>query len=277
MVRIFEKIQTIDRRIMYVLLVLVIMFPMFVDFKLPTSVTAQVQGVYDAVEAIPPGKMAILSGDWGSGTIAESQPQTEALMRHLFQRNVKFAILPFAPQTVTLMELLAERLAKEYHKEYGVDWVNWGWKAVPMFTFLKSLAKDVPGTVGVDYKGTPVTKIAAMNNIKTIKDIGFVTHITPVGYLSTWIAFIQSVYGTPLAYAPTAVMVAQGYDPLDAKQIVGMLPGLVGGAQYEVLLQRRGNGLRWSNALSFADVLMVVLIALANIGYLATRKREASQ
>ncbi len=277
MIGLFQRIQTIDRRVMYVLLVVVIAIPMFVSFRLPTAVTQQVQGVYDAVEAIPHNKIAILAGDWGSGTLAESQPQTEALMRHLFQRNIRFAILPFAPQTQTLMEKTAERLAREYNKRYGVDWVNWGWKAVPMFVFLKSMAKDIPGTVLTDYKGVPITSFKAMAGVKTIKDVGFVCHITPIGNLTIWISFIQAVYGTPLAYAPTAVMVAQGYDPLDAKQIVGMLPGLVGGAQYEVLLKQHGNGLRWSNALSFADVLMIVLIALANIGYFATRRRETSK
>lgn len=275
----FELIQKIDRRIMYLLLAVVMIIPMVRRFYLPTVVTAQVQGVYDAVEAIKPGQLAILSGDWGAGTIAESMPQTEALMRHLFRRNVPFAILPFAPQTATLMEQTAERLAREPEfrgKQYGVDWVNWGWKAVPMFAFLKSLAKDVPGTVAQDYRGRPIGSFEAMRGIRTIKDVGFVAHITPVGNLSIWIAFIQSVYRTPLAYAPTAVMVAQGYDPLDARQIVGMLPGLVGGAQYEVLLKQPGNALRWSNSLSFADVLMIALIALANIGYFASR-REGSR
>ncbi len=275
----FERIQKLDRRVMYVLLALVMMIPMLRPFQMPTVVTAQVQGVYDAVEAIEPDQIAILSGDWGAGTIAESMPQTEALMRHLFRRDIRFAILPFAPQTATLMQQTAERLAKEPEfkgKAYGKDWVNWGWKAVPMFAFLKSMAKNVPGTVVQGYQGKPIESFAAMSGVKTIRDIGFVAHITPIGNLSIWIAFIQSVYRTPLAYAPTAVMVAQGYDPLDAKQIVGMLPGLVGGAQYEVLLKQPGNGLRWSNSLSFADLLMVGLIALANIGYFAS-KREGSR
>ena len=52
-----------------------------------------------------------------------------------------------------------------------------------------------------------------------------------------------------------------------------MLPGLVGGAQYEVLLKLPGNGLRWSTSFSFADLLMVALIALANIGYFASKRR----
>lgn len=274
---VFKRVQTIDRRITYIILAVVVVIPMFVKMHMPTAVTQQVEGVYDAVQAIPPSKIAILSGDWESGTMAENLPQTEVLMRHLFQRNIRFAILPFAPQTTTLMEDTAERLAKEYHKRYGVDWVNWGFRVVPMFTFLKSLAKDVPGTVGHDYQGTPLSKLPVMRGIKTIQDIGFVAQITPTGSLGVWISFIQSVYGTPLAYAPTGVMVPQGYNPLDAKQIVGMLPGLVGAAQYEELLHHPGNGLHWSNSLSFAEMLMVVLIALANIGYFVTKNRDRSE
>lgn len=272
-----DRLQQIDRRIMYLLLALVIGLPMFWSFTPPTAVTSQVMGVYDTVEAIPEGKIAILSGDWGAGTLAESLPQTEILMRHLFERNVPFVILPFAPQTATLMQITAERLAEEYGKEYGRDWVNWGWKAVPMFAFLKSMAKNIPGTVKDDYRGRPITSFEMMTDIKDIDDVGFVAHITPVGNLTIWIAFIHSVYGTPLAYAPTAVMVAQGYDPLDAKLIVGMLPGLVGAAQYELLMERPGNGVRWSNSLSAADALMVVLIALANVGFFLGRKGRKEQ
>ncbi len=269
---IFERMQRIDRRVMYALLVAVIAFPMFVPFRLPMAITPEVQGVYDAVEAIPEGKLAILSGDWGAGTLAESLPQTEALMRHLFRNNVKFAILPWAPQTTTLMQNTAERLAPEFGKRYGEDWVNWGWKAVPMVAFLKSMAKDIPGTVREDYRGTPLAELPAMKGVNTIEDVGFVCHITPVGNIMLWVAFIQAVYGTPIAYAPTAVMVAQGYDPLDAKQLVGMLPGLVGGAQYETLLDDPRSGMRWSNSLSLAEMLMILLIVLANVGYFAARR-----
>lgn len=274
--RLLDGLQRIDRRVMYALLVAVIALPMFVRFKLPTAITPEVRGVYDTIESIPAGKIALLSGDWGAGTLAESLPQTDALMRHLFRNNVKFAILPWAPQTTTLMQNTAERLAPQYGKKYGRDWVNWGWKAVPMVAFLKSMAKDVAGTVKEDYRGTPLAKLPAMDGVKTIDDIGFVCHITPVGNIMIWVAFVQAVYGTPIAYAPTAVMVAQGYDPLDAKQLVGMLPGLVGGAQYEVLLGEPGSGVRWSNSLSLAELLMIVLIVLANIGYFAGRRSGGS-
>lgn len=262
-----QWLQTIDRRIMYVLLILVMSIPMFVPISLPTAISPEVRGVYDAIENIEEGKIAILSGDWGAGTLAESLPQTEALMRHLFERKVKFAILPFAPQTSVLMYNTAERIGAEYGAEYGKDWVNWGWKAIPMFAFLKGMSRDIPGQIKTDYAGTPIAEIPMMEGVKDIEDVGFVCHITPVGNIMVWVAFVHAVYGTPIAYAPTAVMVAQGYDPLDAKQLVGMLPGLVGGAQYEMLLERPGNGVRWSNSLSFADLLMIFLIAIANIGY----------
>ena len=40
----FERIQKLDRRVMYVLLALVMMIPMLRPFQMPTEVTAQVQG-----------------------------------------------------------------------------------------------------------------------------------------------------------------------------------------------------------------------------------------
>lgn len=261
---------------MYLLLVVVVAIPMFVRFQMPTVVNPEVQGVYDTVEHIPHGQIAILTGDWGAGTIAESQPQTAALMTHLFRRNIPFAILPFAPQTSTLMENLAEKIAQKEGKKYGDDWVNWGWRVVPLPSFFKGLGKNLPATVKQDYKGVPIEKLKAMRGIKTIRDVGFIAHITPVGGISDLIAFAHEAYGVPLGYAPTAVMVAQGYDPLDANQIVGMLPGMVGAAQYEKLLGIPGNGLRWSNSLSFAELLMIGLVVLANAGYFLSRAAKGA-
>ncbi len=272
-----DRIQTIDRRIMYLLLVLVIVFPMFVQFKLPMATTPEVRGVYAAVEDIKPGQIAVLSGDWGAGTIAESQPQTEAMMRHLFRRNIPFAILPFAPQTTTLMQQSAERIAKQESKKYGDDWVNWGWRAVPMMVLYKGMGKDIPGTIKEDYRGRPLAQFKSMRGIARLKDVGFMAHITPVGNIGILIAFVHEAYGVPVAYAPTAVMVAQGYDPLDAHQLVGMLPGMVGAAQYENLLRSPANGIRWSNSLSFSEILMILLIALANIGYFASRVQRGDR
>ncbi len=268
------KIQNIDRRFLYSLLILIVVLTLVFPANLPIAVTPQVKGLYHAVEAIPAGKIAILSIVWDAGTVAENAPQTEAIMRHLFKKNVPFAIVAFAQQGAKLSTDLAEKVAKDYGKTYGKDWCSWGYRA-NLYTFIIGLGQNLPKVVEKDFRGTPVEKIPMMQKVKSIKDVGLVVDITPSATLEYWIAFIQGVYGTPLGYAPTAVMVPEGYNPLDAGQIKGMLPGLIGAGQYEVLINHKGLGTKAAGAQSATHILIILLIILGNLGYLLSRKKAA--
>ncbi|MGB9588064.1 MAG: hypothetical protein ACPL7O_07780, partial [Armatimonadota bacterium] len=218
----FQRLQSIDRRVMYLLLVIVIVLPLVMQVDLPIVVSPAVRGAYNAVEQIPSGKIAVISVIWSSGTIAENRPQTEALIRHMFKSGKKFAIVAFDPQGSELAFQSANAIAKEMGKRYGIDWVHWGYKpSANLIPMLQSLPRDIHTAVGKDYFGTPVGRIPMMKNIRTIKDIGLIADVTPSATLEIWIAFIYGQYRTPLIYAPTAVMAPEGFNPLDAGQIKG--------------------------------------------------------
>jgi len=275
---VFEKLQHIDRRVMYLLLVAVIAAPLIWRLRLPIVVSPAVRGAYDAVESIPDDKIAIISIFWASGTIAENQPQTEALIRHMFLRDKKFAILAFDPQGNKFSYDSAARISKEMGKEYGKDWVHWGYRPAANFVpLLQALPHDVQGAIGKDYHGMPVGSIPMMQGIKKIDDIGLIAEVTPSQTLEVWIAFIYGPYRTPLIYAPTAVMAPEGFNPLDAGQIEGMLIGLKGAAEYEHLLNRQDFATRAAGALSTSHILIIALIVAGNIGYISSRRRRERQ
>ena len=260
---------------MYLLLVIVIAAPLIWRLDMPIVVSPAVRGAYNAVEAVPSDKITILSIIWDSGTIAENRPQTEALIRHLFKSNKKFALLSFAPQGSKLAYDSAKRISDEMGKEYGKDWVNWGYRPVAnLVPLLQSFPRDIYSSIGKDFQGTPLSKIPMMRNIKTIKDIGLVAEITPSATLELWIAFVHGPYRTPLIYAPTAVMAPEGFNPLDAGQIKGMLTGMKGAAEYEHLLGRSDFATRGTGALSASHLLIIVLIILGNIGYISSRRKH---
>jgi hypothetical protein len=275
-----SKLQSIDRRIMYLLLALVVAVPLMRKWTLPVAVTPEVRSFYDAVEKTQRvddkghKQIAIISIVWASGTVAENGPQTEALMRHFFKKGVPFAILPWDQQGTTLAKDIAERVAKEMGKKYGVDWVHWGYRPAYISQFVRALAKNVPATVDKDTYGTPIGQIPMMKGIKNADNIAFVVEATPSATLESWISFFGQPYNVPIGYCPTAVMVPEGYNYLDAKQIVGMLPGLVGAAQYESLLHYKGSGLVGATALSTSHILIIVLIVLGNLGFIMARRRQ---
>lgn len=273
----FERLQHIDRRIMYLLLVVSIAVPLIWRINLPIVVSPAVQGVYDTFEKMPEDKIALLVVYWGAGTKAETGPQTAAMMRHLFMQNKKFALLPFDPQGSKFATDEAKALAKEYGKKYGVDWVHWGYQPISnLVPLLQSFPSDIKGTFKSDAYGTPMAKIPMMRDVNTIRDIGVIADITASGELDYWIAYVYGSYRTPMVYGPTAIIAPEGFNSLDAGQIKGMLMGMKGAAEYEKLLDAEGFASRAAGALSASHVLIVLLIIAGNIGYISSRRRRES-
>lgn len=263
---------------MYLLLAVVVAVPLIWRMDLPIIVSPAVKGFYDAVEAMPPDKIALISIIWDSGTVAENRPQTEALMRHLFLRDKKFAIIAFAPQGSKFAYDSAERIAEELGKEYGKDWVHWGYKpAGALVPVMISFAQDIPDTIQKDTHGTLLSHIPMMAGVENIHDIGLIAEVTPSGTLEYWIAYIHGPYRTPLVYAPTAVMAPEGFNPLDAGQIKGMLTGMKGAAEYEHLLGRKDFATKAAPALSASHMLIIVLIIAGNIGYISSLRRRLAE
>jgi len=270
------NLQSIDRRIVYILLVIAVWIPLRWNvIGIDPKVSKEVKSAYDTIENVEDGKIAIISVLWGAGTLAENRPQTEAIARHLFQKGVPFAILPWDLQGTTLAEQAVERIAEEMGKKEGVDWISLGYRPAYIDQIIMSMAVDFQGTFSTDRNGIPLSKIPMTKNIKSVKDIGVVMETTPSNTIPAWIQFLGQKYDVPILYGPTAVMVPEGYNYLDTGQIKGMLPGMMGAAQYEVLLEHRGFGRRAADALSAAHLLIILLIIVGNIGFFMARTRRA--
>jgi hypothetical protein len=272
----FEKFQHIDSRIMYLLLALTIALPLLFPINMPIVVSPEAQHVYDAIENMPSDKIAILSNNWAAGTTAENVPQTESLIRHMFMRHKKFAIISFDVQGDKFSYDIASRISKEMGMEYGKDWVQWGYRPFAnMALILQGMARDVPNTIVNDMNGTPLSQIPMMKNVKTIKDIGLIAEVTSSGTAQYWVAYIYGPYRTPIVYAPTSVMAPSAFNYLDSGQIKGMLLGMKGAAEYEKLLNRKGFATMGAGSLSSSHLLIILMIILGNIGYLSARRRRA--
>ena len=268
------RLQFIDRRLIYGLVVLAIGIPILVPLEMPVFISPEAKGMFKAVERVPRDKIVIVAADWAAATQGECAPQTRAVIHHLLRAGKRFAIFAIVPIGPELAQKIAEEEAKKLGKKYGVDWVNWGFKAGSPLTTLTSLAKNIPGFIKTDIKGTPVETIPAMRGIEDISDVGLIAEFTGGGVLEYYLQRIQGVYGTPLAQGCTAVIGPQQYTYLQSGQLKGLLVGLRGAAEYETLNKVRGQGRRAMTSQSLAHLLIMVLIVLGNIGLYFSRKRE---
>jgi hypothetical protein len=280
----WQQIQTIDRRWIYAILIVVILIPLFDrKFNLPIIPSKQSQDFYDTIARIPPGGMVLIDGQWSPGTRGENQWQTQAVLLHVMKRHLRFAILSFDPQNNTLVQDMVNALAPKYGYVEGRDYVNFGYRPGAVFPqTVQAMATDIPGALKKDRHGKPLVGMPAMKGISSIQSLGAVVEVTPAATAETWMGLgglRQGPKPVPFLLATTAVGAPTYYPYLDSGQIAGMLTGVKGAGDYEFLLGTSTFGTRATSALSLVYALIIGLIALGNIGYFAGRaaERRASQ
>ncbi len=281
----FDRLQNIDRRVLYLLLILAVGLPLIFSAPVPApAVLPPTRSFYDTVEALANdpvrrNKLVILSANFSSSTAAESLTQTDTVMRHLMRRKLKFAIFDFVdPQGRELAQQTAEKLQNQYGYVYGRDYVNWGYRpvgaAVPT---VKAMVRDIPAAIGRDITNTPLTEIPVMEGVKGVNDIAAVIEVTGSASLPVWIGYFQRTGREPVPtlFCTTAVQGPEAFPLLKSGQLQGMLVGLQGAAEYEVLLKEPGFATRGSASLSYAHFLILALIILGNVSMLLSRSRSS--
>ncbi len=268
---IWQKMLGIDRRILYAILFVNIVLFLLLPVRLRAAITPPVQSFYDTIEALQPGDLVMVSSNWSASTLAENQPQLEAVLRHLMRKRVRFTMLSIEAQSRDISLRLAERVTKEGGYEYGRDWVHFGFN--PNLTvYIKGMINDLPNTVKQDVRGTPISEIPMLKGITSLRQYKLVIDVTPTGSIPIWISY--SPKELKILYCLTSVMAAEAYTYLDSGQIKGMIPGAKGAQEYEQLLGIEGLGAPFANAISFSHVLIIAFILLGNFAMFMNRLAE---
>ena len=281
-------LERIDRRIIFLFVAVSLALPLLFNVPLPPSPMKTAEQFYAAIEALDPaeGRIVFFAVDWGPGTLAENKPQTELAIEHLMRKRIPFALIsiyPLAkPFMVQIPRAVAKRLAEETGEkwEYGVDWVNFGFRQGRSI-MIQGLAKsrDLHDTLQKDVNSTPVSDIPLMEKVRTIRDVSMLIEVTGlVGAVNSWLQYFQAdSYRPPMLHGCTSITIPEAYIFYASKQLLGFFEGIAGAAWYETLLQREFSDRDDVNAaisvntgLSYAHLLIIGLIALGNIGLLAS-------
>src|SRR5579862_622118 len=116
---IWEKLQKLDSRIFYVILIIMIVVPlMFPEFKLPIIPSQQTVSAYNTVEQAAnagPGKIALVDSWWAASTQGEQKWQAKAVLTQLMRDHIPFALISGDPQNRTLTDQLVKEIAPKYN------------------------------------------------------------------------------------------------------------------------------------------------------------------
>jgi hypothetical protein len=115
-----------------------------------------------------------------------------------------------------------------------------------------------------------------MKDVKDVKDFDLVISLNsgPVGgaTVDVWIREISVAYKQKFALGCTAIMIPINLPYLQAGQCVGILGGLRGGAEYELLTKEFGDATLAMDAQSAAHLLVLSLILIGNVAYWVTKR-----
>jgi hypothetical protein len=246
-----------------------VLLPLIKPLGLPLKPSPPVVSYYDRIEKIPPGAAVLVSGDYDPASSAELQPMMIATLDHLFRRNIKVVAMQLWPGGPPLADRALVLEAEKYHKVYGVDYVNLGFKEGQIIAMTALGSSGFHALFPLDMHGTPVSRLPLMSRVTNYSSFAAIISIS-AGFPGTkeWVQQVQGRYNRNIGTGTTAVSAAEYYAYLEAGQLFGMLGGMAGAAEYEAETKMKGAATAGMDAMSVAHFFIIFAIILGNIAYL---------
>lgn len=277
------RIQNLDRRVIYLILVVAVIIPLVHPLGLPVPPSAKSQAFFKLIDELGEGDKVLFSCDYNPSGGPELQPMNEAILRHCFTKGVKVFYMGLWDQGPALANNAIDAVKKDFPgKKYGVDYINLGYKAGG-YAVVQNMGKSDFRTIfPSDGNGAPIADFPMAAEIQNIKSFNLVLGLTGGnnGMIDVWLPVANALYNMPVAGGCTSVSAPQFYQYVQTGQLAGLLEGIKGAAEYEQLLKNRGvkNAIgKGSSSLDVQSVIHLVImffIVVANIFYFIELKRK---
>jgi len=267
------KLGNLDRRVLYVILFLAVLYPLVNPIGLPFKISEWTLNFYKAVENCKPGDVILVAMDYSVGGGPDVHPQAEAVFKHAMERGLKVVLAAFVIEGQEFGNQLVA-LGERMGKVYGEDFVNLGF-APGVEVAISSFAQDVLGVFATDVRGNQTASLPIMKGIKTAGDFVLICDFaTGIPGPAEWIRQVQTRYNVPIASGVVTVMGPQTEPYYQSGQLVGLLSGLRSAAEYELAMQQPGMAVAGMDAQSMGHVAIVVFVVLGNLVYFVEKKKK---
>jgi len=269
------KIGSIDRRWIFIIIAVVVIVPLMVPIGMPIRATDTSKDVYDAIESLPKGSRVLLSIEYSPSTKPENHPMTISMLRHLFRNDQKVYVTCLWPDGQFMAQDALSQVAEdEFGKKYGEDYVLLGYRPGGE-AVVKGIVSNIRKLYSVDSRQTKVDEIPMMDGITNFEDFVFLFSVS-AGYPGTieWVQYAADPTGVPMSSGVTSIQVNEVMPYVQSGQMVGVLAGMPGAAEYESLIGKKGSATSGMDAQSVAHLVIVLFIVLGNAAYFIERKRS---
>lgn len=284
---IFEKLMKLDRRWVYLFLLIVCVGSYTIDYKVPILIEPESARIYDFIDSLPEGSIVLIAIDYDPNNLAELHPMTYAMVEHCWRKKVKTIFTALSQNGPGMADQAIRDITdsvavtKTYNGiEYegreivnGIDYTFLGYKPYYALIIL-GMGQDFRLPFPNDYYGTPLDSIPMMKGVINYDQVSCVIDISGGNITDAWISYGQGRFGFPLALGLTGVMTAQYYPFLGSGQVFGIMGGMLGAAQYEHMADNPGRAKDGMKVQLPAHMVIILFIAMGNIGYFMERRRR---
>lgn len=308
----WAKAQALDRRIIYMVLILVVVASLFVKYEVPAKADDSSVAFYNAVDKLNRDKPILLQSDWTNSTRGENAGHLEAILKILSSRKQKFVLYsladPQAPQVArNVLAALNMTLPEDQKLRKGIDYLDLGFfpNAEGTTQAMSINLRNVWGsrrTVMPDGSQVGIFDTPVLQKVSKIEDCAAVIYVTASNTIDIG---IQRLSGKlPLLCMCTGVVGPSLLPYWQSAQLEGIAIGLKGVYDVEMMMAyginvmneakgkvpvvsttvseqvpgipgyvHEGRGKRYFFALNIALGLMVFAVVFGNIAMALAKKQ----
>ena len=182
-----------------------------------------------------------------------------------------FLIMTLVPEGVMYADRVATSIAPGYGLTYGEDIIVLPYRA-GQESAATAFGENLRDLYAADHYGTPIDNLPLMADIAVIADVDLIAAFS-AGDTGLW--FIRQVgakFATPIIVGTVGPGTPLYMVYFSSGQLVGLLNGLAGAAEYESLAKVPGKALAAMDAQSVGHGYFIILMILSNIVYFALRR-----
>ena len=266
-----EKLMSIDRRIIFIFVALAVIIPTLLKVSFPITVSQPTRSVYEFIDELSADSTILMAFNYGPSSLAELEPMAVAVLRHCFRKKVKVIGMTLQVYGATLGDNIMSETAKEANVVDGRDYVYLGFRPGSTQVLL-GMGTAIDSVFETDYRNKPLSEISMMQEIKNYEQIALVLDLASSGTPGDWITYTNTKYNQQVAAGVTGVMVSELYPYIQSGQLVGLMPGLLGAAEYETLIDTPEKATAGMSVQSFVHLLVFVLVVIGNVAFFIQRR-----
>lgn len=275
--------REVERRIIFLFMGLAVAIPLLFNITFSERATPIVMDVFNKIENLPSGSKVLLSYDYGPSMAPEVEPMSNAFLRHSLTRGHKVYLMALWATGQSLAATAIDSVIKREFpgKVYGDDYVNIGFKAGGTGV-LNVIITDFRKMYLTDVDGIDLDSISIFDGIKSLRDMDLLISIGG-GFpgVKEWVLFAAAPGNIPTAGGCAAVSAPLLY-PYYPRQLLGLLGGIKGAAEYESELKKKYPrfddmpipGIKMMGPQTLAHLVVMAFIVIGNISFFISKRRQ---